>query len=352
MNCNAFEECLQTIERMFWLQADHVGALISANCVPHSGVSFENCKRMTSGHSGCDGYKNAPMLRATMPTRLGSLNPIFRKISLPRGVEKSRVLSSRFVALNQSPSNNKIIGLVQNRVEELNQYYERVTGIADIREIQNKVIGAEQEFVEISQQRKSCQDQIDTLKNSVRSLKDKLDTTSPTSDSYLELRKYEYDLSRELLALDAQLARLKEREQLSFDGLSKLLRQNHEQERLRQERAKHWQVISIALSAVVSLVALIAQRIRSQTLVVKRLDSVEASLQEVMHLKETVDNLTTTLDRIRLTSETLLKAVIKIQSSMESQVNDHRSKKTSDNRGWSSYVPGITLISALFRYIY
>lgn len=306
------------------------------------------------------GYKSALVFDSStkMPACVRYINPLIRRLILTKNIRAFPLQSCRFAALSSGPSNNKIIEVVQNRVEELNEYYERVTGIADIRQIQNKVIEAEQEFVDISKQRKSCQDQIDTLKNSVRSLKDKLDTTSPTSDSYLELRKYEYDLSRELLTLDAQLSRLKHREQLSFDGLSKLLRQNHEQERLRQERAKHWQVISIALSAVVSLVALIAQRIRSQSLVVKRLDLVEASLEEIKQLKETVDKLTSHFDEIKSTNETLLNAVIKIQSSMDSQASGRDRKKVSlvaacDQRGgWLSYVPGVAMISALFRYIY
>lgn len=314
---------------MFSLQFAHVGALNFANCLValanDSGTLHVRLPFVVE-------FLTALNFGVKMPIRLKQINPILKNL-----------LQSKNLKV-------KIIQIAQNRFEELNQSFDRITRLADVREKQNKVFEAEQEYVEISKQRKLYQDQIDTLNSRIRSLKDKLDTTSPSSDSYLELRKYESDLSRELKALETQLSNLEWREQQSFGELSKALRQYLGQELLRQERGIKWGIISIALSASASLIALIAQIIRSQGPVLRTLESTQ---QDIKQIKGTLDEqasslneLSGNLDVLRSTNETLLTVI------MDSQANERKSKVASSDRGWLSYVPGVTVISALFRYIY
>lgn len=311
------------------MQFAHVGALNFANCLValanDSGTLHVRLPFVVE-------FLTALNFGVKMPIRLKQINPILKNL-----------LQSKNLKV-------KIIQIAQNRFEELNQSFDRITRLADVREKQNKVFEAEQEYVEISKQRKLYQDQIDTLNSRIRSLKDKLDTTSPSSDSYLELRKYESDLSRELKALETQLSNLEWREQQSFGELSKALRQYLGQELLRQERGIKWGIISIALSASASLIALIAQIIRSQGPVLRTLESTQ---QDIKQIKGTLDEqasslneLSGNLDVLRSTNETLLTVI------MDSQANERKSKVASSDRGWLSYVPGVTVISALFRYIY
>lgn len=314
---------------MFSLQFAHVGALNFANCLV--ALANDSGTLHVRLHFVVE-FLTALNFGVKMPIRLKQINPILKNL-----------LQSKNLKV-------KIIQIAQNRFEELNQSFDRITRLADVREKQNKVFEAEQEYVEISKQRKLYQDQIDTLNSRIRSLKDKLDTTSPSSDSYLELRKYESDLSRELKALETQLSNLEWREQQSFGELSKALRQYLGQELLRQERGIKWGIISIALSASASLIALIAQIIRSQGPVLRTLESTQ---QDIKQIKGTLDEqasslneLSGNLDVLRSTNETLLTVI------MDSQANERKSKVASSDRGWLSYVPGVTVISALFRYIY
>lgn len=311
------------------MQFAHVGALNFANCLV--ALANDSGTLHVRLHFVVE-FLTALNFGVKMPIRLKQINPILKNL-----------LQSKNLKV-------KIIQIAQNRFEELNQSFDRITRLADVREKQNKVFEAEQEYVEISKQRKLYQDQIDTLNSRIRSLKDKLDTTSPSSDSYLELRKYESDLSRELKALETQLSNLEWREQQSFGELSKALRQYLGQELLRQERGIKWGIISIALSASASLIALIAQIIRSQGPVLRTLESTQ---QDIKQIKGTLDEqasslneLSGNLDVLRSTNETLLTVI------MDSQANERKSKVASSDRGWLSYVPGVTVISALFRYIY
>lgn len=238
----------------------------------------------------------------------------------------------------------------QKRFNWTNQQYERVFGIAEIRDMQNKVLEAEHEFVKISEMRKSSQDQIDHLKDSVKNLREKLESTPRSSENYIELIKIEHKLLKQQLALDEQFAHLKEKEQLSFDGLSKLLRQSHELERLRQERSKYWQIISVALSLVASLVALMAQRARNQNSTMKQLSSFETKFIELNHcLENSYKESDKKLDYIYSS----IAHIDTRLSRIEDEVKTVRKGIKTNNEGvsrrsWSYYIPGLATLSSWF----
>lgn len=195
------------------------------------------------------------------------------------GQHSSSALNGKFAKTEaRPPPTPNLVSTLQNNMDWLNQRYERVFGIQEIRDMQSKVLEAERNFVEVTNRRKSCQDKIESLKSEIKSIRDKLDITPRQSDNYLRLITEEHKLLREQLAMDVQLDQLKENEQYALDIMSKLLRQSHELERIRHERSKYWQIISISLSLAGSLVALIAQRARSQKTVLSRLTSIEEKL--------------------------------------------------------------------------
>lgn len=171
----------------------------------------------------------------------------------------------------------KWIDQVQERITWLNQRYESIVGISDIRQMQNQVLNAEAEFLETTAMRKECQDKIDSLKTRIKELWDKLESTPRSSENYIDLRTSEHKLMREQMLLDVQLKQLKDKEQSSFDSLSRLLRRSHELERLQQERSKSLQIISVGLTLAGSLVALVAQRSRNQTSQMKKFDAANES---------------------------------------------------------------------------
>jgi len=170
---------------------------------------------------------------------------------------------------------------LRENINWFNDRYERAFGIAEVREMQNRVIEAENEFVAVTQSRKLCQEKIEDFKERIKNIRDKLDITPRESDNYLKLITEEHKLLREQLSHDAQLSQLKDREQWSLDNLSKLLRQSHELERLRQERSKYWQIISLSLSFAGGVVALIAQKTRNQKTLLKDLSSMRESIENM-----------------------------------------------------------------------
>lgn len=235
------------------------------------------------------------------------------------------------------------IDLVQEKVRWTNQQYENMVGIGDIRQMQIEVLQAEAEFLETTAKRKQCQDQIDSLKNRIKELWDKLESTSRSSDNYINLRTEEHKVVREQMLLDIQLAQLKDKEQTSFDTLSRLLRRSHELERLRQERSKTLQIISIGLTLVGSIVALMAQKAKNQANQVKLLEIANQGYQD---LKENIDEVHTTLDD-----------VIRMVSKIEKKVDklDTVVKPVEESKkplGWSHYIPGLSTLNAFLGYFF
>lgn len=256
-------------------------------------------------------------------------------------------------SLNSDSIQNKMMVTLQDKLNIVNEHYERATGIADIRRIQSHVLEAECRFVDIAKQRKMCQDQMDNLKSRLSTVRDKLESTARSSEIYLQLVTDEHKLLREQLTLEVQLSQLKDKEQETFDCMSKLLRQSHELERLRQERSKYWQIISITLSLAGSLVALIAQRVRNQNSTIKRLESLETNLllfnDKLDSSHQQTDAFTTSvLDKL----DDLEKALGELVTNRDDREVDQLQAKPNNGYGWWSYIPGLTTVISWRRYLF
>lgn len=254
-------------------------------------------------------------------------------------------------ALGKTQQN--LIHSIHQNLNWINKQYENAFGIAEIRKMQERVLNAESGFVDITIQRKLVQDKIDAIKDTAKNLRDKLDSTPRQNESYLDLITQEHKLLREQLTLEVQLSQLKQKEQLSLDNLSKLLRQSHELERLRQERSKYWQIISVSLSLVGSFIALIAQRARSQKFIERELESQKAIFtSHLIGLNDSVQTLATNIDG-------LISRVDRIESNTQflvSSKGDSRSlsgfEKVRRKQSWYAHIPGYSYLLSLARYLY
>lgn len=256
-------------------------------------------------------------------------------------VHQTREQHQQSTTVRDNVLSSKLVDSLNQNVNWFNQNYDRVFGIAEIRDIQNRVLEAEREFVDITQKRKSCQEKIENLKEEIKSIRDKLEITPRQSDKYLRLITEEHKLLREQLGIDLELSQYKEKEQLSLDNLSKLLRQSHELERLRQERSKYWQIISISLSLAASLVALFAQKARNQRSVTNRLDLIDRRLLEMTETSQVLEsNLLSRVDELQTSLAKIHRAI----DSLGQEETIEETKKQSDGSSWMSWIPGLTTV--------
>lgn len=209
-----------------------------------------------------------------------------------------------------------------------------MTGVSELRQIHVKIFEAENKYKNTTKKRKSCQDQIDDLSLKVQQVRDKLDTTNRSSDSYLRLITTEHQLMKERHTLEVELAQLKEEEQLSFDNMSDQLRHNFTLERLRQEKARYMNIITLCLSVVGSMVALISQKRRDQ----KRYDSILADYNDK-------------LESINQNLNEISKSVEHIENMYIAKPQAKPQAKPSSFR-WFDYIPGVSYLSPLYRYFF
>lgn len=212
--------------------------------------------------------------------------------------------------------------------------------------MQDKVLEAERSLVQTTERRKWCHDQIDGLQDPIKSVRDKIQSTDRTDDNYPKLTRKEHELLKEQKTLESQLQDLKYKEQLALDELSRLLRQSHELERLRQERAKYWQIISITLSLVGSLIALMAQRVRNQNTVMKELVGTrELVLSTQEEQTSQISILCNEILNLKSEIADLKRELVKLGN-----VRGNRESKAINpqNQGWSAYFPGLGYVMSWF----
>lgn len=238
----------------------------------------------------------------------------------------------------------KLRGPFNNGYEWTMKFYDRATGIDEIRGHQERVSQIQQEFVDATKKRRSCQDQIDSLKDNIKSLKDRMEATPRESETYVELVKEEYKLLREKITLEAQLTQLKQEEQLSFDRLSDLLKRSHELEVLRQQKSRFYQILSL-FGSVICYFAFGRRQVSSfqSTLV-----EMDGSLQRQEKLQsQKFDSLVNGLEKLENNLRVLVAKVDHLNA-----IQRPKPKSDQSPKGWSSYVPGLSTLSALMRYIY
>lgn len=243
-------------------------------------------------------------------------------------------------------SPKSLVNLFNDRLDWLNSHYDRITGVSELRQIHVKIIEAESRYKDTTKKRKSCQDQIDDLSGKVQAVRDKLDTTNRSSDSYLRLITTEHQLLKERTSLELDLAHLKNEEQSSFDNMSEHLRHNFTLERLRQERARYMNIITLCLSVVGSMVALISQKRRDQ----KRLDSI------FVQYNDKLEDISFQLTELSAENHRKLES-IRHQLDEITRADDDKSlvrprTKVSNSNGWLSYLPGLNYLTHLCSYFF
>lgn len=250
----------------------------------------------------------------------------------------------------------QLVELLNNNINRINRHYENFFGIAQIRQIQEKVLEAEQDFVDIAYKRKLCQEQLDTLKEDAKAIRDKLERTSRSSETYLQLITEEHELLKDQGRLNAQLYQLKDREQFTFDRMSKLLRQSHESERLRQERSKYWGIVSVFLSLMGGIVGVITYKIKDKNVIVEMIKQLEAKQNanlekfnsEISHIESKLNLIDSDINLLRLETQMSLDRLFKETQKMA----DSKSSKSHKYSSWTSYVPGLSSLGSLLRYFY
>ncbi|KAK2551746.1 Mitochondrial potassium channel [Acropora cervicornis] len=136
--------------------------------------------------------------------------------------------------------------LLQNSYKRLgsaSQAFDELLGISEVQEAQARVKKAENDFMKTRGQVQETKRELDSVQESLREIRQKLDRVSRDDERYLALATEEHKIliQEKRMRIDYETLEAMERDR--FVLLSGAVRDSHEKERARAERTKHWSVI-------------------------------------------------------------------------------------------------------------
>lgn len=236
-------------------------------------------------------------------------------------------------ALHKDASN--IFDRLLKKINKLDQKYERLTGIARIRQMQEKVWSAQKELQNITEQSESCQRDLDDLRDRLRVTREKIDAAVRPSETFIKLIEAEEQLLKEEIVIKSQLSMLRVKRERSMENFSRVLGLSHEVERTRQEKSKYVQLLYVAISFIIYLI----QK--------SWLESESAQLEQRLSRVEEVFLKHTT--QVVEDNQTIIKAQLnQVLDKLDIQLNS-QNEVASQKSGWSYYVPGLTSVMSWLR---
>ncbi|XP_054159545.1 mitochondrial potassium channel-like [Oppia nitens] len=133
--------------------------------------------------------------------------------------------------------------------------YEDFIGVKEVRKTQEAVLKSESEFVGSTKARRDVQNQMIGLQEQLKQIRQKLDSTHRSDESYLTLITREHQFIKEEIQLLETLRRLEETERQLFSQFSNKLREAHEVERVRQEKTKYLSMLGTIIGACLGIIA-------------------------------------------------------------------------------------------------
>ncbi|GFO15476.1 coiled-coil domain-containing protein 51 [Plakobranchus ocellatus] len=175
------------------------------------------------------------------------------------GLSKPRRLFMSLLIRSSSSSSNSndpstFNTIAQDRLGHVMQIYEDFVGLTEVKEAQNKVVSAEQKFLQVQEDRRSMQAQLLAVQADVRAVSAELEKTSRTDSRYIDLVKREHEVLLVERDMSTKIKALDKAERDFFALLSAALRESHEKERARAEKTKYWSIIGSVIGAIIGIV--------------------------------------------------------------------------------------------------
>ncbi|CAH1406864.1 unnamed protein product [Nezara viridula] len=160
-------------------------------------------------------------------------------------------LNSNVVSTESNPSNK--VNYIKNKFNDLVAWYEEVTGMDEVRIMQNKVIEAQEKFVCAQEKRREMAKELNRIQNKLKEIYSELDTTTRGEERYLQLITTEHAILKEERKLNSEFALVEREERDSFTTLSSCVKESHEKERAQAERTKYWSIIGSIIGTVIGI---------------------------------------------------------------------------------------------------
>lgn len=133
-------------------------------------------------------------------------------------------------------------------------WYERVTGLGEVRIAQDRVLESQKQFMIAQDKRRDVSVELRTIQNKLKDIRNELLNTSRSEDRYIELVTQEHALLKQENYIIDRVNNSEKEERDSFILLSTTLKDSHDRERIQAERTKYVSIVGSILGTVIGII--------------------------------------------------------------------------------------------------
>ncbi|XP_050436135.1 mitochondrial potassium channel-like [Adelges cooleyi] len=133
-------------------------------------------------------------------------------------------------------------------------WYERVTGLREVRIAQDRVLESQKQFMIAQDKRREASVELRAVQNKLKDIRNELLNTSRSEDRYIELVTQEHALLKNENIIVDQVSISEKEERDSFILLSTTLKDSHDRERIQAERTKYVSIVGSILGTVIGII--------------------------------------------------------------------------------------------------
>lgn len=133
-------------------------------------------------------------------------------------------------------------------------WYERVTGLSEVRVAQDRVLESQKQFMNAQDKRRDVSVELRTIQNKLKDIRNELLNTSRSEDRYIELVTQEHALLKQENVIIDRVNYSEKEERDSFILLSTTLKDSHDRERIQAERTKYVSIVGSILGTIIGII--------------------------------------------------------------------------------------------------
>lgn len=133
-------------------------------------------------------------------------------------------------------------------------WYERVTGLSEVRVAQDRVLESQKQFMNAQDKRRDVSVELRTIQNKLKDIRNEILNTSRSEDRFIELVTQEHALLKQETSIIDRVNNSEKEERDSFILLSTTLKDSHDRERIQAERTKYVSIVGSILGTVIGII--------------------------------------------------------------------------------------------------
>lgn len=133
-------------------------------------------------------------------------------------------------------------------------WYERVTGLSEVRVAQDRVLESQKQFMIAQDKRRDVSVELRAIQNKLKDIRNELLNTPRSEDRYIELVTQEHALLKQENYVIDRVNYSEKEERDSFILLSTTLKDSHDRERIQAERTKYVSIVGSILGTIIGII--------------------------------------------------------------------------------------------------